>query len=344
MMPHNFLEAPIALVPVLLLFGVLLYFDSYRLVSFREVAMTLGAGAGLCIASYFANAALMSALHMDFPHYSRDVAPFIEEAFKATAIVYLFARNRIGFMIDAAIMGFAVGTGFALVENIYLLFVFHDATLGLWVVRGFGTAVMHGGTTALFAMLTEFAIERRLKPVIAWGAAAWLVPVALHAVFNHFDASPLGTTLFIIIALPPAFLLIFSKNEQSVHSWLWTDYESHLHLLEEMKSGKFEETDQGRVIRNLARKIAPDAIADIFTYIQIHTELVLRAEKMSLAREDGEAFAVEPADEQRFHRMHDLERRIGRTMLMTIRAHLHFSRRELWELNELGGELWRVRG
>lgn len=342
-MMHLALEAPIALVPALLFFGMLLYFDSYRLVSFREVGMTLSAGAGLCIASYYANAGLMSALHMDFTGYSRNIAPFVEEGFKAVAIVYLFARNRIGFMIDAAIMGFAVGTGFALVENIYLLFVFHDATLGLWVMRGFGTAIMHGGTTALFALLLEAVIERRLRPVLAWGFAAWAVPVALHAVFNRFDASPLGTTIFIIIALPPAFLLIFSKNEQSVHSWLWTDYESHLHLLEDMKSGKFEETDQGRIIRNLTRKLAPGEIADVFAYIRTHTELVLRAEKMSLAREDGETFAVSPQDEERFRRLHDLERKMGHTLLMTIRAHLHFSRRELWELNELGGELWRLR-
>ncbi len=343
MSPQFLLEAPIALVPGLLFFAALLYFDSYRLVSFREVILTLSAGAGLCVVSYFTNAGLIGALHMDFTEYSRNVAPFIEEGFKAAAIVYLFARNRIGFMIDAAIMGFAVGTGFALVENIYLLSVFHEATLGLWIVRGFGTAIMHGGTTALFALLTQAVIERRLQPVFAWGFAAWLVPVALHAVFNLFDASPLGTTVFIIIALPPAFLLMFQKNEQSVHSWLWTDYESHLHLLEEMERGAFGDTHEARVIRNLAQKIAPDDVADVFVYIQIHTELVLRAEKMSLAREEGEAFSVSPEDQHRFHRLHELERKIGRTMLMTIRAHLHFSRRELWELNELGGELWRLR-
>ena len=337
------LEASIALVPVLVFFGALLYFDSYRLVSFREVALTLSAGAGLCVASYYANAGLASLLNIDFTQYSRYAAPFVEEGFKAIALIYLFARNRIGFMIDAAIMGFAVGTGFAVVENLYLLSVFRDASIGLWVIRGFGTAIMHGGATALFAMLVQTAIERKLKPLFLFGLAVWLVPVALHSVFNGFDSSPLGATLILIVMLPPMFLLIFSKDEQSVHTWLWTDYESHRHLLEELESGEFEETNEGRIIRNLVEKLEHDEVANVFTYIQIHTELVLRAEKMSIARETGELIVITEEDHVRFRRLHALEREIGHTILMTIRPHLHFSRRELWELNEIKGELWRVR-
>jgi hypothetical protein len=80
----------------------------------------------------------------------------------------------------------------------------------------------------------------------------------------------------------------------------------------------------------------------MFAYMQIHTELVLRAEKMSLAHETGESFAISAEDAKRYGQMLELERRIGRTGLMAIRRHLHFSRRELWELNELRGELWRV--
>ena len=53
---------------------------------------------------------------------------------------------------DAAIYGFAVGTGFALVENVYYLLSLPGAPAALWIVRGFGTAVMHGGTTAILAM------------------------------------------------------------------------------------------------------------------------------------------------------------------------------------------------
>ena len=40
---------------------------------------------------------------------------------KAAFIVVLIARRRVGFLVDAAVQGFAVGAGFAVVENIEYL-------------------------------------------------------------------------------------------------------------------------------------------------------------------------------------------------------------------------------
>lgn len=336
------LEASIALVPVLALFGTLLYLDSYSLVSFREVLFTVTGGAVLCLAGLGINALAMDALHLGFRDYSHFVSPIVEESLKALLLIYLFARNRIGFMIDAAIMGFAVGAGFALVENIYLLNVFTQANLGVWIIRGFGTAIMHSGATALFAMVTQALIERHVRPIALAYIPAIVAAILLHAVFNLLGDSPLLATVFLLVVCPLSLIFIFSKSEHGVHQWLLSDYESHQHLLDEIKSGDFAHEEGGKLFLSLADKFGPEKLKDMFAYMQIHTELVLRAEKMSLAHETGETFSVSTEDANRYSRMLELERRIGRTALMTIRRHLHFSRRELWELNELRGELWRV--
>ena len=63
--------------------------------------------------------------------------------------------RRTGFLTDAAILGFAVGAGFATVENIYYLRIFPDAPWLVWAIRGLGTAVMHGGASAIFAVLRQ---------------------------------------------------------------------------------------------------------------------------------------------------------------------------------------------
>ena len=75
----------------------------------------------------------------------------------------LFAMNRIGFRVDAAIVGFAIGTGFSMAENAYLLHVLTQANITVWIFRGFGTAMMHGGTTAIFAVMAQTLIEKRPK-------------------------------------------------------------------------------------------------------------------------------------------------------------------------------------
>ena len=77
-------------------------------------------------------------------------------------MVILVVAARVGFLVDAAVLGFAVGTGFALFENLNYLHTLPDATVTLWLVRGLGTAMLQGATTAIFAMLSKSV--RRLAP------------------------------------------------------------------------------------------------------------------------------------------------------------------------------------
>src|ERR1700722_16011651 len=161
MSPDFLIEAPIGLLPSVLFLLVLYQLDSFKLVRLPDLLESLIAGMALAGIAYIANARAIGLMHYSFATYSRFVAPFPEEFLKAAWIIVLIARNRIGFMIDAAIMGFAVGAGFSLTENLYYLYHIPDANLGVWVVRGFGTAIMHGGATAIFGVMAQGMTERK---------------------------------------------------------------------------------------------------------------------------------------------------------------------------------------
>ena len=70
---------------------------------------------------YYINVSLQPALGLDLRRYSILVSPLLEELLKAIYIVWLLRRNKVGFVVDAATYGFAVGTGFAFIENILAL-------------------------------------------------------------------------------------------------------------------------------------------------------------------------------------------------------------------------------
>ena len=75
--------------------------------------------------------------------------------------------------------------------------------MGTWIVRGFGTALMHGGTTALFAVMGLSRIERA-----AHARAAHFVPGFVARGAPPFRVQPLGhlpllATLATMLALPP---------------------------------------------------------------------------------------------------------------------------------------------
>src|SRR5438874_2521291 len=158
----DFLRPALGLAPVLCFLGALVLLDSYKLVRLRSVVAAVVAGMVVAGLAYLANGALLA--YFDFGFYVRYVSPFIEEALKGLIILVLIRAHRIGFLVDAAIFGFAVGAGFAVIENLDYLAIAPHAGLGTWFVRGFGTAIMHGGATAIFAVASVALLERPYRP------------------------------------------------------------------------------------------------------------------------------------------------------------------------------------
>ena len=125
-------RAPVGLLPVIIFLIVLLYMDSYKLVRFRTVLWVILAGAFLPVAGYWINGYAIEELGWDISNYSRYASPVIEETLKAGVMIFLFRTNRIGFLVDSAILGFAVGAGFGVIENFYYLYMASDAHIAVW--------------------------------------------------------------------------------------------------------------------------------------------------------------------------------------------------------------------
>ena len=155
------LSAAVALLPVLLFLAALVVLDSFKLVAPRSVARTILAGCISAVLCLLLNGWLLDALPVSTAVFARYLAPPLEEALKALPVALLIRRKRVGFLVDAAIHGFAAGAGFALVENVDYLRALPDASVPLWVVRGFGTALLHGTATAIFAILAKGLSDRR---------------------------------------------------------------------------------------------------------------------------------------------------------------------------------------
>jgi RsiW-degrading membrane proteinase PrsW (M82 family) len=336
------IKSAVAIGPVLVMLAAFVWLDAFKLVTWRQLAALLAGGGALAVASYFVNGQFLDTLPIGFSPFSRFVAPPIEETFKAALVLALFARNRIGFMVDAAIAGVAVGAGFSVVENGIYLSVFTHATIGVWLVRGFGTALMHAGCTALFAVVGQRLTERyaRIEArrhrfealMFAPGLAA---AITVHGIFNQFAPDPIiGMTLTLFL-VPLILFFVFTRSEHAAHRWLLTEFESHQHMLDDIRAGRLADSPAGRFVAALGRHYPPSVGADMFRYIQVHTWLVTRAEADLIDREEGHSVPISPAVREQLAELHALERRIGKSALMVLNPHLHFTRNELWEIHEL---------
>ncbi len=141
-------------------------------------------------------------------------------------------------MVDSAILGFAVGAGFAVVENFYYLYLAADAHIGVWVVRGFGTAIMHGGVMALFGIMAQTLTERSMKINPLLYLPGFIIAITIHSAFNRcMFFMPIETTLGTLLLLPPILFVAFQKSARSMHEWLEVDFDEDALLLEQINSG-----------------------------------------------------------------------------------------------------------
>ena len=333
-------SALVSVLPVLVFLAALVWLDSYKLLAPSSVVAVIGAGAVMAAASYPLNAALLGGLDIGLPAFSRYVSPLTEELLKGLIVLALVRTHRIGFLVDAAIYGFAVGAGFALAENLYYLHLAAQAGMGTWIVRGFGTALMHGGTTALFAVMGLARVERAAHARLAHFVPGFVVAVLLHSGFNHLSHQPLLATLATMLTLPLLQWLVFERSERRLRDWLGQGFDADARLLELIGSDSFAASPPGRYLASLRRSLPGALLADALCYMRLYTELSLRAKGILMLRENG--FESPPADEEtreKFTELRYLEKSIGVTGLRALRPVLKLRQRELWQLYMLEGGL-----
>ena len=332
-----------SLSPVLVFLAALVVVDSFKLVSFRAVVRSLGAGGLAALGAWYVNRALLGAGVAQEPAFSRYVSPLVEESLKALYVAHLLSGHGVGFLVDAAIHGFAVGAGFAQVENLYYLRSLPEGGALLWLVRGFGTALLHGGTTSVFAMVSKALADRhpsvRLR-FLPGGAAA----VLIHSLFNHFILHPLLATTVMLMVLPLVMIALFERSRRHTRAWLGGGLNDDVELLRAILQGEVGRTRAGEYLRPLTRRFRKAVVADMLCLIRIQLELSLRGKGLLIAREAGLHLSVEEEVRASLEELQYLERTIGPTGLWAIRPLLKSSRRDLWQLYMLEDDAHAGRG
>jgi RsiW-degrading membrane proteinase PrsW (M82 family) len=323
----------VSLLPVFLFLAALMFLDSYKLVPVRSILLGILAGALLTIPPFVLNGIALGPLALDPDAYARYGAPVGEEIVKSLPVLYLLRKKRIGFVVDAAIYGFSIGAGFSLVENLYYLGSLPDQHLLLWVARGLGTAVMHGGTTAMFAMITKSIVDRAASQKPLHAVPGLGVAIVLHSLYNHFLLSPLLPTAMLLVV----FVLVFHESEKSTRKWLGVGLDTDMQLLEIITGGELAGSKIGEYFHTLRNQFRGEIIADMICLVRLHTELAIRAKGVLMMRSAGFDAPVGPEVREKFEELKYLNKSIGTTGQLALAPVLHMSGRDLWQITMLGG-------
>ncbi|NNE34601.1 MAG: PrsW family intramembrane metalloprotease [Rhodothermales bacterium] len=330
------IELGLSIVPVVTFLLSLVLLDSYKLLSLRNLLIAITGGALVAIASYFVNVPLLNSGVMSGQSTIRYLTPLVEEIGKALVCVLLFRLNRIGFMVDAAIYGFAIGAGFACVENVYFIHATVDANMMTWLVRGFGTAIMHGGATAIYCVITRYALDRWSKTTTLALLPGLVVAYVLHSTYNHFVLPPVPSALLLLIVLPIVMIAVFQQSERLTRDWLGVGFDTDQELLGMILAGEVSDSKVGHYLDELRSRFSGEVVLDMMCWLRLHLELAIEAKGLLMMRQAG--FSPEPskAAKAKFAEISYLEKSIGKTGLLAIAPFVHTSNRELWQLYMLG--------
>lgn len=306
--------------------------DSFKLVTFRQTVGAIIIGTLSAFAAILANSNLIIWMGLEPSQFSRFVAPITEEFFQILFVIYLIRAKKVGFAVDAAIYGFAIGAGFAIIENIYYMQALSNAGLLTWFVRGFGTAVMHGGTTAIASILIKDLSDHKEWPDVFIYSTGYFAAVLIHGLFNQFLLPPVTVTLLILLILPPVFYFIFKQSEQNTRVWLGTGLDSDMEMLRMLMAGNISESRIGSYLKSIENKFSAEIVGDIICYLRVYLELSIKAKGILIMKENGFELPPDPEVQAQFTELKYLENNIGKTGKLAIQPLLKLNNTDLWQL------------
>ena len=331
----------LALVPVLLMTALFVWLDVFKLMSLGEILALLVGGMVVALVAYPIAGRAIDALPLGFSFYSKFVAPWIEEGLKAIAVGVLIAFNRIGYKVDAVISGFAIGAGFSVLENIFYLQRFAELPPQVWMVRGLGTALMHGTACAITAAaaheLAEKANRRTGRFVFnpLWLVPGFVLASLVHMGFNQFPDQPLIAMVLAGVGTPLILLAIFHVGAQEAEGWLSEESATHQQMLDALRAGHWPSGPQGERIAALAEGHGGSHAADVRAYLLAAMELTVVAERKLLGDEVPQADRVKAL----FAQLDGARARMGRARFRALEPLLPLSRNDRWEMRELREDL-----
>ncbi len=173
------------------------------------VFILIGISAALFISEV--NGLLLGLVNYDAIYATTAITPATEEIIKAIPVLiyaFIVSDNREKLLSSA----FALGIGFALFENTYILIHSIDAVSIEWaIVRGFATALMHGICTAAVGFGMSF-VKKKKKLFYCGTFALLMLAIIYHGIFNMLVQSEnlkyLGFVLPIATYMPVVVVLI----------------------------------------------------------------------------------------------------------------------------------------
>jgi hypothetical protein len=201
---------------------------------------------------------------------------------------------------------------------------------------------MHGAATALFAIVAHEMSEKQAESAAAQYqfkpqlfAPGLALAIVIHSGFNHFPDQPLAIMAVMLLLAPMTLFVALSKSDHATQAWLTADAAAHRQALEDIRAGRFQESEAGRALMQTAAPLKHVKTEDVLAWAELKTALILRAEELILASHAGADAQAGAQELEQFSKLDAIEKTLGATIVAALSSKLGFSRNDFYELGRL---------
>jgi RsiW-degrading membrane proteinase PrsW (M82 family) len=213
----------IALAVPLLIFSFIHTFDFYQTGQFHIILKCLFWGGVTFAPATFVNWTLTHFWPTNQDAIVNFAAPIYEEIFKGLVLLYLVRRAKFTYSVDGAIYGFAVGTGFAVVENYVYIYINSSAAAQIAFQRIFLANLIHAFSSAAIGI--TLGISRLGIPKKRWRLPVFglLLVIVQHMFFNILIGREGIHPVIFFLPVLPGILFIFyimQRGKKQARGWI----------------------------------------------------------------------------------------------------------------------------
>ena len=194
--------------------GVLLFGERKS----RATVIFLLIGMTVCLFCGEVNTLIFRVLPLTEELFVTNISPVTEEVCKALPVLvyaFLYRPSRKNLLVCS----FALGVGFAVLENAVIISSGDNISLWLALIRGFGGGISHGLCTTAVGYGCSFIYKRR-KLFYTGTFALLSFSIILHAVYNLLSVGgyDVAGTVFALVLLV-LFSLLTEKNQKKTEAY-----------------------------------------------------------------------------------------------------------------------------
>lgn len=270
------------------------------------------------------NTASMDAGLVTVDQFRRFSAPILEEIIKGIILVVLVRQARFQYFVDGAIYGFAVGIGFAVVENYFYIFENIGFALDVAIARVISTNLMHATASALIGIAFGYSKTRKGLSNLGVVLLGIALGMLLHVGFNNLVtrvSSGLLLTYAATVGIGGALFIYYMirRGLADARSWI-QDHLGEADRVTRREAAVVDRmSDLGEVLQPISELFGPAKTEQVEKFLLKQAQLGIYRNQLNSLSEGRKRTQQLNLIEETQTEMNALRHQVGSYVMVTVR-------------------------